>query len=229
MPGESGFTTRSGRNSYKPLAFWRNEHVEFDNDEGAEAQDMFARGRHDRFLLPTIKEIHRVDEAEEEQHRARRRAGRRPGAKAGKRRSAHDDSDGDDAGRAAEPWEDDPGNIEGEVVVWRAEHEISPPGLDDEVEFAEDQIAVAARAIQTAPIRDATFRFAKTLSLPFFGSGVVDLPPGAEKRPKNSRKMHMTFFVHTGRVLVTVNETSFRISKGGMWFVPRGEQPPRCT
>jgi centromere protein C len=75
--------------------------------------------------------------------------------------------------------------------------------------------------VQTKDIKDATFRFAKTLTTPFMGAGIVDLPPGAEKRPRNSRKMHMVFFVHTGKVLVTVNEIEFRISAGGQWFVPR--------
>jgi centromere protein C len=82
---------------------------------------------------------------------------------------------------------------------------------------------VSADAVQTTQIRDGTFRFAKTLTMPFMGSGIVDLPPGAEKRPKNSRKMHMVFFVHYGKVVVTVNEAQFRISAGGTWFVPRGE------
>ena len=59
--------------------------------------------------------------------------------------------------------------------------------------------------------------------MPFMGAGVVDLPPGSEKRPKNSRKMHMVFFVHYGKVLVSVNEAQFRISAGGTWFVPRGK------
>ncbi|KAJ2967788.1 hypothetical protein NQ176_g9498 [Zarea fungicola] len=54
------------------------------------------------------------------------------------------------------------------------------------------------------------------------GAGIVDLPPGSEKRPKNSRKMHLVFFVHYGKVTVSVNEVQFRISAGGMWFVPRG-------
>jgi centromere protein C len=51
---------------------------------------------------------------------------------------------------------------------------------------------------------------------------MVDLPPGAVKKPKNSRKMQMVFFVFYGRVEVTVNDTTFRIGKGGMWQVPRG-------
>jgi hypothetical protein len=77
------------------------------------------------------------------------------------------------------------------------------------------------------------------MTLPFFGSGIVELPPEGFKRAKNSRKMQMVFFVHEGKVLVTVGppaveqnghgvsggeaETNeFAISKGGVWVVPRG-------
>lgn len=73
-------------------------------------------------------------------------------------------------------------------------------------------------------ISGAEFRFAKTLTLPFFGSGIVDLPPGGAKRSKNSRKMQMVFFVFYGRVTVEVGTpvTRFGIGKGGQWQVPRG-------
>ena len=73
-------------------------------------------------------------------------------------------------------------------------------------------------------ISGAEFRFAKTLTLPFFGSGMVDIPSGGAKRSKNSRKMHMVFFVFYGRVQVEVGTPTkrFGIGKGGMWHVPRG-------
>ena len=74
-------------------------------------------------------------------------------------------------------------------------------------------------------VNEADFRFAKTLTLPFFGSGMVDLPPGGVKRIKNSRKMQMVFFVFYGRVTVDVGSplVGFSIGRGGMWQVPRGE------
>ena len=74
-------------------------------------------------------------------------------------------------------------------------------------------------------IKDQTFKFAKTLTLPFFGAGMVHLPPRGEKRVKNSRKMQMVFFVFYGRVTVNVGTptTTFSIGRGGQWQVPRGE------
>ena len=67
------------------------------------------------------------------------------------------------------------------------------------------------------------------MTLPFFGSGVVELPPSGYKRAKNSRKMQMCFFVHEGKVMVEIGAAGakeanqFAISKGGVWVVPRGE------
>ncbi|EOO03597.1 putative cupin domain-containing protein [Phaeoacremonium minimum UCRPA7] len=204
------FQTRSGRTSYKPLAFWKNEHVEHDGG------DILEDGKAHIFL-PKIKEIVRVEEQEDDRPTKRKgRAGRAPGKKS-KRITSDEESE-----EEVEPWEEDPGVVTGEVIVWNPDHEFNPPAMDDEVEVVEEQVAIAGSAIETRDIRNAKFRFAKTLSMPFFGSGVVDMPPGSIKRPKNSRKMHMTFFVYTGRVKVSVGETEFRIKNGGMWFVPRG-------
>ena len=61
------------------------------------------------------------------------------------------------------------------------------------------------------------------LSLPFFGSGMVNIPPGGEKRVKNSGRMQLVFFVFRGRVTVDVAGMAFGIGQGGMWQVPRGE------
>ncbi|KAK3344469.1 Mif2/CENP-C like-domain-containing protein [Lasiosphaeria hispida] len=228
VPGESGsamIRTRSGRNSFKPLAYWRNEHVDYDPEEAV--TDAFGTKSHpSKFLLPSIKEIVRVDEPEHKFAKPSRKASsKRPGGSksAGRRpKNRGYESSEDEDNTPADPWERDPGTIDGQVVSWQADHEFNPPALDELVDVEEKQLALSSAAIETQPVKDSTFQYAKTLSEGFFNAGVVDLPPGSEKRPKNSRKMFMTFFVHTGRVLVTVNETSFRISKGGMWFVPRG-------
>ena len=84
-------------------------------------------------------------------------------------------------------------------------------------------LAYSALGIETREVKNATFRYAKLLSTPFFGCGIVDIPPGGEKRPKNSRKMYMCFHVYEGRVMVDVAGNTFSIGKGGWWQVPRGE------
>lgn len=198
--------TRSGRHSYRPVAYWRGEQVVREDEEQA---DMFAK---DRFIMPSIKEVVRVPVDEAPLRSAAPRGKARPKPK----KQVVEEEE-------YEEWELNPGTVEGEIVIWETEHEEHPPADDEPVQVTDERIAISAKAVQTSEIRDATFRFAKTLTMPFMGAGVVDLPPGGEKRPKNSRKMHMVFFVHTGKVMVTINEAQFRISAGGMWFVPRGE------
>ncbi|KAM0330713.1 hypothetical protein ACHAQA_003665 [Verticillium albo-atrum] len=204
--------TRSGRQSYRPLAYWRNEHVVHDEDDAWDDAISTKRNQ-SRFLLPSVKEVVRVEEEAPQRKNARTGKRGRPGK--AKRQVDEEVED-------PEPWELENGRVEGEAVVWDPDYELNPPAPDEAVAFEQNEIAIASSAIQTREIRDATFKFAKLLSLQFFGAGVVDLPPGTEKKPKNSRKNQMTFFVHYGKVLVTVNETQFRISAGGFWNVPRG-------
>ncbi|KAK4101800.1 hypothetical protein N658DRAFT_495735 [Parathielavia hyrcaniae] len=224
-PSSSMLRTRSGRTSFKPLAYWRNERVEFDKDE---ADDAFAGGRPKKFVLSSVKEVVRVDEPEPEvRHKSfssSRRGGgaaKRGGKGRGRRRSSqvYEEEEGEDG--PAEVWELDPGTVTGEVVVWQPEYEFSPPAPNDLVSVMDKQLAISGPAIKTTEVVGGDFRYAKVFSEGFIGAGVVDLPPGAIKRLKNSRKVFMIFFVHAGKVLVTVQETDFRISKGGIFIVPR--------
>jgi centromere protein C len=206
--------TRSGRHSYRPLGWWKGEQVVTEDESRS---DMFTKDRRD-FVLGSVKEIIRVPEDMAPSRRAPRSKTRTKAKARGAVEAVAEDEE-------LEPWETYPGTIDGEIIVWEPEHELQPPADEEEVQIVDEQIAVSADALQTKDIKDASFRFAKTLTTPFMGAGIVDLPPGTEKRPKNSRKMHMVFFVHYGKVAVTVNDVHFRISAGGQWFVPRGEYP----
>lgn len=86
-------------------------------------------------------------------------------------------------------------------------------------------LAIAPKGLDTLmkEVKNQNFQYAKTITLPFFHSGVVDIPPGGEKRQKNSRKNHMVFWVFSGRVTVDVSGNEFGLGKGGMWQVPRGK------
>ena len=81
--------------------------------------------------------------------------------------------------------------------------------------------AVAMSALQV-PTNNNSFKYAKTVALPFFAAGMVELPPLGVKRPKNSRKMQMVFCIVAGKVNVEISGTTFRMSRGGMFQVPRG-------
>ncbi|KAK5241381.1 mitotic fidelity of chromosome transmission-related protein [Exophiala xenobiotica] len=133
----------------------------------------------------------------------------------------------------AEPWETGSGTLRGSVSIWDP-IEQAPLVEEEEIEIAHAPAAIKTREVKGSSLHEGpTFRYAKFLSTKYFGTGLVDLPPGGIKRPKNSRKMHMSFFVVKGRVTVSVgpmgaDETGsmnrFSIGKGGYWQVPRGNQ-----
>lgn len=48
------------------------------------------------------------------------------------------------------------------------------------------------------------------------------MPPKSSKRPKNTKRIHMVFFVHTGRVQVDISGVQFSAGKGCVFHVPCG-------
>ncbi|KAL9122815.1 MAG: hypothetical protein Q9187_000625 [Circinaria calcarea] len=198
--------TKSGRTSVKPLAFWRNERFVF-GDVNLEGKNL---------LLPAIKEVIRTEEIVDPRPKVKRSAGRR--ALVLKRRRLEDLEEEEDE-TDQEPWELGEGVLQAEVIQWDP---TSRRGDEEQIEETDLAYAPAAMQAATREVRGVDFRFTKTITLPFFGSGMVDLPPGGEKRVKNSRRMQMVFFMFYGRVTVTVAGTTFSIGKGGTWQVPRG-------
>ncbi|KAI9726224.1 MAG: hypothetical protein M1834_009394 [Cirrosporium novae-zelandiae] len=198
--GELYSVSRYGRHIIPPVAYWRNEAIIFEDD----SQET-AIGK--RFRMPTIAEVRRVDEEIDRPKRTHKKAGRRKKGRAESEEVSEDDR---------EEWEVGDGILTGEVKVWDPETEQATDDHED------NDIAFASDKIEMRDVKGATFKFAKAISTPFFGSGFVDLPPGGVKRPKNSRTMQMVFFVFYGRVSVDVNGSTFNIGKGGMWQVPRG-------
>ena len=217
------FTTRSGRTSIKPLASWRGEKAIFGQRPTVDS-------------LPAMQEVVRTDEVMPPPRR--RIGGYRPAKR--KPRSQVLEEIEEEEEEVLEPWETDTGIQHAMVMQWNPDigkydednteqlgmfmsfcnFLVLSTGADGKIE-----IAYAADAIEMRDIQGATFKFAKTLTLPFFGSGMVHLPPGGEKRVKNSRKMQMVFFVYYGRVTVNVGTptTTFSIGTGGQWQVPRGK------
>lgn len=228
--------TRSGRVSIKPLAYWRNERCVYG---GSPRSGGLADGA--RFPLNSIKEVVRTEEVEPSMPKKVKKKKTGRGKSRSRTISAEDsdpsgsDWDMDDAPKGdahAEPWETETGTLRGTVSIWDP-LEQAPLGEEEEIEIAHAPAAIKTREVKASSLHEGpTFRYAKLLSTKFFGTGLVDLPPGGIKRPKNSRKMHMSFFVVKGRVTVSVgpmgaDETGsmnrFSIGKGGYWQVPRGE------
>ncbi|EEP78349.1 predicted protein [Uncinocarpus reesii 1704] len=196
--------TRSGRVSVKPLAYWRNEKCVYGTGEAEPGQ---------RFPLSTIKEIIRIDEPEPIYTKASKRSSKKAKAKAKAKRSREESSDEEDY---MEPWEVDEGIFYGPVKTW--DHELQTGTQEEELM----DVAYAPSAIQTHEVKGSSFRFAKVLSTPFLGSGFVEMPPGAAKKQKNSKRMHMVFFVYRGRIRVDVSGLVFSAGKGCVFQVPRG-------
>ncbi|KAB8338797.1 hypothetical protein FH972_021742 [Carpinus fangiana] len=181
--------TRSGRLSYKPLAYWKGEEAKYESD-----------GRHG---MQTIHSVVRKEDVTPV-----KRVAPKPKNRKRKYNVYNDDDDDEETGE--EPWEIEEGIVSGAVSMWDPES-----GLD--AGQHEQEIAFAGRSIEARDVQGAQFRYAKTLTMGFFGSGIVEMPPNGFKRMKNSRKMAMVFFVHYGKVAVDVAGTRFTISKGGVW------------
>ncbi|RAH44216.1 Cupin domain protein [Aspergillus brunneoviolaceus CBS 621.78] len=193
--------TRSGRVSVRPLAYWRNERCVYGDGEAIEGQ---------RFPLSTIKEIIRTEELEPEQSHSGKR---RPSKKSRAKQSRDEDSDEDAA--YLDPWEKKGGILHGYVRMWDSESQTAAES--DIVD-----LAYAPSGMETKSVKDSSWRFAKLISSPFMGSGIVELPPGGVKKPKNSKKMHMVFYICNGRVQVDVSGVRFSAGKGCVFQVPRG-------
>lgn len=232
---DSAARTRSGRISVKPLAYWRNERCVYGGSPGGVN---LAEGA--RFPLNSIKEIIRTEEVVERRSRSPSKSRRTKSSRKGKgkARATSQTSDSDlDSGidsdfedprsdPHAEEWESSIGIYRGCVSVWDQSQQAPLDEIED-IELAYAPASMQTKEVKAGEGDSRTFRFAKLLSMGFFGSGIVDLAPGGTKRPKNSRKMHMSFFVATGRVTVEVGPwdgemSRFSVGKGGFWQVPRG-------
>ncbi|KAL2375040.1 cupin domain-containing protein, variant 1 [Blastomyces gilchristii SLH14081] len=205
---QSARHTRSGRVSVRPLAYWRNERCVY-GDGSAEVGQ--------RFPLSTIKEIIRTEELDTRVDRKGKQSSKKKSkSKSKSKRSKDDPSDDEDEIDNAEPWETEEGVFYGPVKKW------DPKTQSATQEEEMIDVAFAPSAIETHEVKDSTFRFAKILNNVFLGSGFVDMPPGAVKRQKNSKKMHMVFFVYHGRIRVDVSGLQFSAGKGCVFQVPRG-------
>ena len=230
-PADDGVThTRSGRVSFKPLAFWRNEQCVYGGSpSGAGLKDGA------RFPLNSVKEIIRTEEVVESLARtkSKKRKGRTERSKSRTEDAEVSDSESDEerVDPDAEAWETSIGTLRGAVQVWDSEAQAPIDEVED-IDIAYAPAAIQRSVINVKSGPGPAFKYAKLLGNKFMGVGLVELEPGGIKRPKNSRKMHMSFFVVKGRVTVSVGPaggeetgswSKFSIGKGGFWQVPRGK------
>ena len=191
--------TRSGRQVLRPLEYWLGEKAELSRDGS-----IVGVVRAESVELPAPARSYGVRNAGPKRRRVAAQASESEG--------------GEVEGEEMEEWEAEGGVIRGFVRAWDG-----ALGAAVEGDEREQDLAFSSNSIETRDVVGSDFKYAKFLSLPFFGCGMVDLPPGGFKRAKNARKMQMVFFVHMGKVLVRVGDAEFTISKGGVWHVPRGK------
>ena len=219
--------TRSGRATVKPIEYWRGERIVYAKPKKIDSG---------RISLGSIQEVVRAEDLPEEKR------SRAPHSQKRRRRQAIQEEE-EDSDSGMEEWEEEPGVLGGEVWQWDPRMERGDTEVMEEIgmsipsrshsnlrDLCPDvllDLAIAPKGLQslTKEVKNQTFEYAKTITLPFFHSGMVDIPPAGEKRTKNSRKNHMVFWVFAGRVVVDVSGNEFSVGKGGMWQVPRGELP----
>ena len=217
--------TRSGRATVKPIEYWRGERIVYAKPKKIDSG---------RISLGSIQEVVRAEDLPEEKRP------RAPRSQKRRRRQAMLEEEEDESDSGMEEWEEEPGVLGGEVWQWDPRMERGDAEVMEEIGMSISSLsyfysktclnvlldlAIAPKGLQslTKEVKNQTFEYAKTITLPFFHSGMVDIPPAGEKRTKNSRKNHMVFWVFAGRVVVDVSGNEFSVGKGGMWQVPRGE------
>ncbi|KAK9366500.1 Mif2/CENP-C like-domain-containing protein [Lipomyces kononenkoae] len=187
---------RSKRVRVQPLAYWRNERIVYNLGERRESGP----------ALPQIKEIILVDSPQSTTSaRPSTRGKSRQGSVNTRRRSEEELSDIENTS--------EPDEVVGEVNDF----------MDDE-KIVKRRLAVSGHSIPFLQTASSSFKFAKTFDEPggFMASGMVLLPVHGEKGSRPSRHNALAFCVVEGYVEVTIQDTVFRLRRGGHTIVPRG-------
>ncbi|KAI6045641.1 Mif2/CENP-C like-domain-containing protein [Pisolithus marmoratus] len=184
---------RGRRHRYKPLEWWRQEKV------------VYGRRESGLTLVPQIKEIIRIPKEPS-----------KPLGKAGKR------------GRA--------GSVRAKTRELRTPVPHNPEEGWDEKTSADGVVLdfltrepVKRRVIQTARMfeprsaANSNWFFQKIFGEgDFIAAGEMRIPPRGEKPSKSSKDNAYVFYVVEGAVSVAIHESTYIVSSGGMFLVPRG-------
>ncbi|KIJ69215.1 hypothetical protein HYDPIDRAFT_80510 [Hydnomerulius pinastri MD-312] len=185
---------RGRRHRYKPLEYWRQEKV------------VYGRRESGLTLVPQIKEIIRVPQEPS-----------KPLGKAGKRKRGTTVPRGKSKGRETsynpeEGW-DDKTETNGKVVDYVTEEEVTR------------RVTFLAKMIEPKPAANSNWFFQK-----FFGegdyiaAGQMRIPPRGSKPSKSTKDNTYVFYVIEGAVSVMIHTTTYIITTGGTFLVPRGSR-----
>jgi len=217
---------RSGRHRIPPLQYWKNEKVTYRLNYGV----VDGVRRKSAIAMPEMVGIVRV-ESDPESSKAAKKPRKRAPASAGTKRKRTDaadaadmDSDAEGDPGERETWETTATSRSGEIGVKKGIVKTYPPAIDSDGEDELEEVDLAYSRYRLVPVEiaNANFTFVKTYGEPHFGTGIIEIPPGQMKRPKNSGKMNLVFYMLSGRATVRIADSAFRVGKGSQFMVPRG-------
>ncbi|CCM06441.1 uncharacterized protein FIBRA_08703 [Fibroporia radiculosa] len=194
-PNENQSGLRRGkRTRYKPLDWWRCEKV------------VYGRRETGKSLVPAIKEIRRIPKEESQPLGAKHRRKRPPRSKS----KTAEESDKNLVFNPEEGWDDET-PTDGFVLDYNHDEEIKK------------RIAFTAKDVEPKPAANNEFFFQKIFwDGDFIAAGQLIIPPNKQKPTKGTKDNTFVFYVIEGAVNFTVHQTSFVLTTGGMFLVPRG-------
>ncbi|THH23100.1 hypothetical protein EUX98_g8078 [Antrodiella citrinella] len=188
---------RGARTRYAPLDWWRLEKVVYGRRESGPC------------LVPNIKEIHRIPKEEVIPLGIYGKKARKQSRSAkSKTRSVEPELAPDF--NPEEGWDDDT-QEKGVVLDYEKGIEV------------EKRIAFTAKMLNLRPAANNDFAFQKIFGDGnFIAAGQLVIPVGRQKPTKGTKDNTFIFYVLEGAVNFKVHRTSFVITTGGMFLVPRG-------
>ncbi|KAJ2158995.1 mitotic fidelity of chromosome transmission- protein [Coemansia sp. RSA 552] len=237
---------RSARASVHPVAYWRNEHIEYEYTKGGE------QGA----LVPQVKNVVRVRQTAEEKNRAKKRRLRQGTQQLPSLRGIKNELDpdnrnrffyyddenygfpvvGDTAGKYGPRYVDSDKRAKGKraLELFEDDDDIdvdSEPRVvkgPDGKSTRQQEIAISREGIQWATYEGTDKGYKPGMGLVCeyspgitqANSYILTLAVGAEKPPRNSNLMSLFFMVTSGQVEVTVHKSKFKVGILGQFLVP---------
>jgi mannose-6-phosphate isomerase-like protein (cupin superfamily) len=197
---------RSKRHRMPPLEYWKNEHVEYGrSSSGAGA------------CLPIIRTIQHVPDSPTPKKRKVTKRKPQAAAHKSKRQYEEESSELDDASAAPVVLSvvDAQNGSAQPKVVSKNEHQM-------QLEFL--GVDSGSPTSRSAKETSKLLRGGKAFEEAEFSSGVLVLPPGAHKDTELAHQIESFYVVACERasVEVMIDESPFKVSKGGMFLVPAG-------
>ncbi|KAJ3300869.1 hypothetical protein HDU76_005995 [Blyttiomyces sp. JEL0837] len=190
---------RTSRNHIKPLEYWRNERVLYS----------YTKNETGEVVVPQAVEVirgPREDELKPKKQKANTESGGHGRRRSYNRSRGLESQDDDELDKSLEPKSKS-------VLV-----------IDSETnEEREMEIVCTPSMINPDIACQGNFVLQRTLKAgEHCGTGILDLPVGAEKPTKNSGTTAVVFYVIYGKVRISIHNSTFVLGKDSHFIVPPG-------